>query len=65
MKLLYYCIVGDPLIYRGEGVCWGDTFSPTDTSWEASSHTIDHMFYFSTLPLDQFVIFILQSKNSS
>jgi hypothetical protein len=36
MRLLYYCIVRDPLIYRSEGVCWGDIFSPTDTSWKAS-----------------------------
>jgi hypothetical protein len=27
---------GRPTYIQGEGVCWGDTSSPTDTSWEAS-----------------------------
>jgi hypothetical protein len=33
-------------------VCWGDIFSPTDTSWEASlPYTIDHMFISQHSPL--------------
>jgi hypothetical protein len=57
--------VGDPLIYRVKG-CVGETPFPQQTPPKRHPfYTIDHMFYFSTLPLDQFVIFILQFKNSS
>jgi hypothetical protein len=33
-------------------VCWGDIFSPIDTSWEASlPYTIDHIFISQYSPL--------------
>jgi hypothetical protein len=48
--VLLHC--GEPTYIQGEGVCWGDTFSPTDTSWEASlPYTIDHMFISQHSPL--------------
>ena len=65
MILLVHCNVGDSLIYSLKG-CVGETPLPQQTpSGRHPFHTIDHINYFLTLPLDQFVICILQSKNSS
>jgi hypothetical protein len=42
MRLLYYCIVEDPLIYRVKG-CVGETHFPQQTPPKRHpSHTIDH-----------------------